>query len=144
MVQPQSHAHTEGCESDEALEAVEEVIAEFGIKALVGACLRSSAGDEFSKLGGNSTLRVAQVILREIAGAKDPRLEAGIMALGVGLIFAEKDNVSRIAEKHGLTKQALSKRVIKFCDDNGLPPSIYMRSKKDRETYAKTNQPRRY
>lgn len=127
---------------NEAIEAVEELIAEFGVRGVVTAFLKSSAGEEVGRHGGNSTLRVAQVILREIAFSKDPRLEAEIMALGAGVILAENDNITRIAEKHGLTKQAISKRVIKFCDENNLPPSIFMRSKKDRETYRKTNQPR--
>jgi hypothetical protein len=145
MVSPTPHhAAPHPSDDDEATEAVEELIAEFGVRGLVSACLKSSAGDEFGRVGSNSTLRIAQVILREIAFSRDPRLEAEIMALGAGLILAEKDNITRIAEKHGLTKQAISKRVIKFCDDNGLPPSIYMRTKKDRETYAKTNQPRAY
>lgn len=139
-----SHPHTQGGENDEALEAIEELIAEMGIKAVVGACLKSTVGDHLSKSGGNTTLHVIQVILREIAFSKDPQLEAEIMALGTGLILGEKDNITRIAAKHGLTKQAVSKRVIKFCDEYGLPPSIYMRTKKDRETYAKTNRPRMY
>ncbi len=135
-------ARTNEGDENEAIQAIEELVAEFGIRGVVSACLKSSAGDAFSKTGSNATLRIAQVILREIAFSKDPRLEAEIMALGAGVILAEKDNITRIAEKHGLTKQAISKRVIKFCDENGLPPSIFMRSKKDRETYRQTNQPR--
>jgi hypothetical protein len=47
-----------------------------------------------------------------------------------------------IGNRHGITKQAVSKRVVAFADENKLPPSVYMRSEKDRKTYAMTNQPR--
>jgi hypothetical protein len=145
MVSPTPHhAQANPSGDDEATQAIEELVAEFGVRAIVGACLKSSIADEFGKVGSNSTLRIAQVILREIASSSDPQLEAEIMALGAGLILNHGDNVTRIAKKHGLTKQAISKRVIKFCDDNDLPPSIFMRTKKDRETYAKTNRPRMY
>jgi hypothetical protein len=128
--------------ADEALEAIEESIAEFGIRGTVAACLRSSAGEHFEKLGSNATLRIAQAIIREIVFAKDPRLEAEVMALGAGVILADGDNMTRLAAKHGMTKQALSKRVVRYVEENKLPPSLYMRSEKDRRTYALTNQPR--
>jgi hypothetical protein len=129
-------------EGSVAQEAVEELIAEFGVRGLVTACLKSSAGDEFGRLGGNGALRIAQVILRQIVFAERPRLEAEVMALGAGILLEDKATMTRIADKYGFTKQALSKRVVKFCDEHNLPPSCYMRSKKDRETYALTNRPR--
>ena len=49
---------------------------------------------------------------------------------------------ARSAAKHHLTTQAVSKRVIAFCDTHNLPPSIYMKSRKARANYALTNQPR--
>lgn len=142
MVSLTNQSKDHGHDGDEAMAAIEELVADFGIRGVVAACLRSSIGEELGKFGSNSTLRVAQVILREIAFSKDPRLEAEIMALGAGLILNQGDNVTRIAGKHGLTKQAVSKRVISFCDNNSLPPSVYMRSLKDRETYRLTNQPK--
>jgi hypothetical protein len=126
----------------EAVENIEEIIAEYGIRATVAACLVSSAGDHFQKMGGNTTLRVIQVIIREIAFSENPQLEAEVIALGAGVILESKTTMRTIAAKHGITHQALSKRVLKFCDDNGLPPSAYMRKAEDRQTYALTNQPR--
>ena len=135
---------SEACEDD--LEGVirdlNEMVAEVGVRAVVAAALRSEAGDGFAKLGGNATLRISQFILRQIAFAQDPQLEAEIMAMGVGVILAEGDTVTRIARKHGLTKQAVSKRIVAFCEENGLPPSEFMRSEKDRRVYALSNQPR--
>lgn len=126
----------------EASAAIEELIAELGARAVVAACLRSSAGQHFEKLGGNATLRIAHVILREIVYSKDPQLEAEIMALGAGIIMGDADTMTAVAAKHGISKQALSKRVVVYVEENKLPPSAFMRSEKDRKTYALTNQPR--
>lgn len=138
------HSNTNGAndKESEAVEAIEELIAEFGLRGVVSACLKSSAGDALEQLGGNATLRIAQAIIREVVFAEDPRLEAVVMALGAGILLADGDNMTRLAAKHGMTKQALSKRVVRYVEENGLPPSVYMRSEKDRETYAETNQPR--
>lgn len=128
---------------DHAVQAVEELVAEFGVKAVVAACMRSSAGDELTRGGNTATLHVAQSIIREIVFAEDPRLEAEVMALGAGIILRDGDTMRRIAAKYGVTVAAISKRVVAFCDENQLPPSIYMRSAKDRKTYSLTNRPRR-
>jgi hypothetical protein len=126
----------------EAIDAIEDLISEFGLRAVVTACLQSSAGEQFEQLGGNATLRIAQAIIREVVFAEDPRLEAVVMALGAGILLNDGDNITRLAAKHGMTKQALSKRVVRYVDEKKLPPSTYMRSEKDRKTYALTNQPR--
>jgi hypothetical protein len=137
-----THAHSPQSDKEsEAVEAIEELILEFGLRGVVGACLKSSAGDSLEKLGGNAALRIAHVVLREIIISADPQLEAEIMALGVGLVM-QGETMGTIGNRHGITKQAVSKRVVAFADENKLPPSVYMRSEKDRKTYAMTNQPR--
>ena len=123
-------------------EAINELIAECGVRAVVSAFLRSEAGEEVQKLGGNQTLRVIQVLIREIARSADPQLEAEIMALGTGVLLENHATITRLAKKHGLTKQAVSKRVVRFCIENDIPPSSFMRPERDRETYRLTNQPR--
>ena len=143
----ESLATLNGVEADtddlsELVAAIEELISERGPRATVAAALRSSAGEHFQKTGGNQTLRVSQVIIRQIAFSDDPQLEAEIIALATGIILGDDMNVTRIGRKHGLTKQAISKRVVRFCEDNGLPPSIFMRPERDRQTYALSNQPR--
>lgn len=129
-------------EEREIVDAIEELIAEFGVRGVMSACLKSSAGEQFSKLGGNASLRVAQVILREIVYSQDPRLDAEIMSLGAGILLEDDQSVTKVALRHGRTKQAISKRVVAFCDANGLPPSIFMKSLKARKNYALSNQPR--
>jgi hypothetical protein len=128
--------------NEEASAAIGELIGEFGIRCVLMAVLGSELGQELEKVGGDATRRVAQVILREIAFSEDPRLEAEIMALGAGVILENDMTMTRLAQRHGLTKAAISARVVRFVDENRLPPSSYMRSEKDREKYALTNRPR--
>jgi hypothetical protein len=126
----------------EAVEAIEELKADLGTRGLVAAILRSSIAEYFEKHGANTTLAVLQEILREIVFSEDPQLEAEIMALGTGVLVMENQTVGRVGDKHSLSKQAVSKRVIAFCVKWKLPPSAFMRSEKDRRTYSMTNKPR--
>ena len=133
-------APTEERES-EVESALGEVIAEFGLRAVVAAALRNG-GAECMRMGSDATLRVIQVMIRQIVYSDDPQLEAEVIALGAGVILADDATQRKIGEKHGLTRAAVSKRVLAFCDAHGLPPSIYMKPKNAREVYALTNQPR--
>ena len=125
-----------------ALEAIEELIAECGVRATIAACLKSSAGEDFERMGSNATLAVIQDTLREIVFSSDPQLAAEIMALGAGVLLENKQTMRSVGAKHGITWQAVSKRVISFCTKWRLPPSTYMRSESDRKVYALTNKPR--
>ncbi len=142
MAELHTNAHSGQDKEGQAVDAIEELIAEFGLRATIKACLRSRAGGQFGRMGGNATLAVIQEILRVIVFSEDPQLEAEIMALGAGVLLEDKQTVTRVGAKHGLTKQAVSKRVIAFCEKWKLPPSEFMRSERDRLTYAATNKPR--
>lgn len=142
MIEPPVSSQTGNDKESEAIEAIEELIAEFGIRATITACLQSSAGDDFGKMGSNTTLRVIQVILRQIVFSKNAQLEAEIMALGTGVILEDEQSMRTVAAKWGISHQAVSKRVVAFADKWNLPPSQFMRSKKDRQTYSLTNRPR--
>ena len=125
----------------DSLDAIEELITDFGIRCVISACLRSSGSDEFAKLAPNETLRVIQVLIHTIVHSKNSRLEAEIIALGAGVLLADHNTMTEVGKRHGLTRAAISKRVLKFCDEHKLPPSEFMRSKKNRATYALTNRP---
>ncbi len=125
-----------------ATDALQEIISEFGIKAVVIACLSGEVAGHLEKHGGQASLAIAQFILRQIAHSEDPLLETEVMALGAGIILADDQGVRRIASKHGLTPAAISKRVIKFTESSGLPPSPFMKSLSARASYALSNQPR--
>ena len=126
----------------EASAAIEEIIGAFGIQCVLKAVLDSKLEPELKRLGGDATRRVAQVILREIAFSKNPQLEAEIMALGVGVILEDHLTMTELGRRHGVTKAAISARVVRFVEENDLPPSSYMRSEAAREKYAATNRPR--
>jgi hypothetical protein len=124
----------------DAVAAVEELKAEFGLKILLLALTRSDLGASVST-DPQTTMRVVQFVLREIVYSTDPQLEAEIMAIGSG-VLDEKGIMSKIAGKRGVTRQAVSKRVVAFCEQWGLPPSTAMKSAQARATYAQRNQPK--
>jgi len=127
---------------DEAIAAVEELIAELGIKCVVSAVLSSSVGSVLPNRNHAGSMMMINWILARIIDSRDPRLEADIMAIGSGLLLRQGKSMTYVAEKYGVTRADISKRVIEFCDEMGLPPSHSMRSVADRETYALTNKGR--
>lgn len=129
--------------SEEASAAIEELICELGVRAVLGAVLGSSLAGHLERCGsGEAALRVSQVILRQIAFSNNPQLEAEIMAMGCGVILSDDATMTQMGQRWGLTRAAISKRVVNFVEENKLPPSQFMRSEKDRETYSLTNRPR--
>lgn len=140
---PQLAAPPKADRDTEALAAIEEMISEYGLAGMVQVVLRSTLADSLNQTGsGDAALRVIQVLIREIVYDRNPMLRSEIIALGSGIILADKTGVRALARKHGLTPAAISKQVIKFNERFGLQPSQYMRSVKDRETYRLTNRPR--
>lgn len=67
-------------------------------------------------------------------------LEADVIALAIG--FPGMGSMTDVAKKHGVGKAAISKRAVAFCDENELPPSPYMKSKRARESYQRCNKRR--
>lgn len=142
MLGPRAENTAAPPDADSAIVAdVEELIAAVGLRAFVRACMLSSAGESFTTYD-NGALRIAQALLRDIVFSKTPQLEAEIMALGAGILLGKSQSITAVARKHGITKSAVSKRVVAFCDRNGLPPSPFMKSKRARAVYALTNKPR--
>jgi hypothetical protein len=135
--------HDAGRSGDaEIEETINELIGQFGKQRVRLAILQSKLGEDFEKLGASGTLRVIQQTLREIVFSPDPQLEAEVMALGAGVLLENHQSMRTIGAKHGISWQAVSKRVVAFVMKWDLPPSVYMRSEKDRETYAMCNKPR--
>ena len=146
MAYPETHAaqnhHASRNSDEEADAAIAEIVAEFGLRATIAAVLRQDGASERFNGGPAATLRAIQVVIRAIVFAPDAQLEAEIIALGAGIILGDKQTQTSTAEKYGITKQALNKRVIAFADAHKLPPSPFMKSLKARKNYALTNQPR--
>lgn len=127
---------------DEVAGAIEELVKEYGMACFVKGMVKSSAADAAGEVGRNSTLRCISWLLRDIVHSSNPRLEAEIMALGAGVLVNDDKTMTRVAKKWGLTRAAISKRVVTFCDEWSLPPSSFMKSEAARENYALTNQPK--
>ena len=131
-----------GDEMAPIVEAMEELVEAFGARTVVSAIMRSSVAESLSKIGTGSAIRVTQAVLRQIVAAEDSKQEAEVIAMAIGLIIEDGMTVTRLAKRYGCTKQAISKKIVTFCEENSLPPSIYMRPEKDRITYALFNKPR--
>ena len=138
----QQHPESPLDSAEQLLAEVEALIDAFGETGFVAAVRKSRVAERLDHDGGVAALRVAQTLLPEISRAKSARLQAEVMATAVGLHGEKPETMGKIAKRHGITKQAYSKRVIAYCDANGLPPSPMMRKAKDRETYRLTNQPK--
>ena len=123
-----------------AVAAIEELEAEFGLRVLIEAVSRSTVAAHLPS-DPDKTRRVTQYVLRSIVFSPTPQLEAEIMAIGAG-VLDETGIMTRVAGKHGVTRQAISKRVVAFCDEWKLPPAPAMKSDAARETYAARNQSR--
>ncbi len=79
-----------------------------------------------------NAVRRMLVIIRSQAR---PALTCDAIAIAMGIHIGEGRSLEEIAQAHGITKQALSKRAIRICDELGLPPSVLMRSEESRESY---------
>jgi len=73
-------------------------------------------------------------VIGEIKSSKNPGLTIECVALASGLSYLG-DSQQEIATRHGVTRAAVSKRCVQFCEAIGLEPSRAMRSLDAREAY---------
>lgn len=64
-----------------------------------------------------------------------PELACDALAFALGIHIGEGRTCQEIAARHGVTKQAFSKRAIRIARELGLDPSILMRSEDSRRSY---------
>lgn len=84
------------------------------------------------------TVQTANVVRRMlvlIRSQAKPALTCDALAVALGFHIGEARSFEEIADAHGVTKQALSKRAIRFCTMLGIKPSPLMRSEESRESY---------
>ncbi len=86
--------------------------------------------------GTRSALRTA---LYNIIDSRNPGLEAACVGLAIDFPFLTPETVTTIGKKYSVTKAAVSKRLVAFCKEAGLPPSTHMKSEESREKYRNTN-----
>lgn len=114
------------------------------LRAFVVAQFRSAAGptavsamleqfvEEDHVTRSANTIRRMLVLVRSQVR---PALTCDAIAIAMGIHIGEGRSLDEIAEAHGITKQALSKRTIRVCEELGLPPSVLMRPESARESY---------
>lgn len=124
---------------DECVASIEELIGAFGLKCFMLSLAQTSAADAPKAMHQQMTLRAIHSVIREIVYAKNSKLNAQVIAIGSGFPMSENFSMTSVAAEHGISRAAVSKRALKFCDENNLPPSIYMKSAKDRRTYTESN-----
>jgi hypothetical protein len=70
---------------------------------------------------------------------KNPQLTVTAFAFAAGLYVLQGKSVTELAKELGVTKQALSKRIVLITQELGLPPSRGMKSVEARESYRKAH-----
>jgi hypothetical protein len=130
--------------TDGLVEAIEELISDFGPRAVIAATQRTALAENLEKMEGASraTLRLIQKLVLRIVYSAHPALEAECLAVASGIILREGETMTSVARRFGVGKAAISKRAITLTDTLGLPPSTFMRALKDREAYRLSNRPR--
>jgi hypothetical protein len=87
----------------------------------------------------SSPMRVVDVMLGNILESKNPRLTAECYAMLCG--FYEREGISEtmIARRHGISKQAVSRHLLRLRGAHKLPPRPFMKSDVARKKYSELN-----
>jgi hypothetical protein len=70
---------------------------------------------------------------------KNPLLTLDAICFAAGMFVEDNMTVTQLAAKHGVTKQALSKRIVAISEKLNLPPVNGMKSKAARESYSRAH-----
>lgn len=119
---------------DEIDSTIRELIEEFGTDAVA-----QRIEGVITKEKAPELLTLLRWVLARIIDSQDPRMEADIMALGCGMLLRQGITVRELARRYSKTPAAISKRVIAFCDEFGLPPSYARKSEASRKNYSERN-----
>lgn len=86
-----------------------------------------------------TAMRAIDVMLTNILESKNARLTAECYAMLCG--FYEREGISEtmIAVRHGISKQAVSRHLLRLRGAHKLPPRPFMKSEAARRKYRETN-----
>ena len=73
--------------------------------------------------------------MADLIAEGNTRLTVECLAVALGLRVYSGDSMTEIANRHGITRAAVSKRCVDIVTRLNLPPSRAMRSEKARNTY---------
>lgn len=120
----------------ELQETLAELRSSFGDSAILAAL------NDSGLLSRPSINPIACEAVREVVGiflSISPEHRAiAVDALAIAVGLSDRTQTS-VAEDHAVTRAAISRRVLKFADRLGLPPSGQMKSPRERMTFRATN-----
>jgi len=95
---------------------------------------------------GDAT-RILRHLVADIISEDNTRLTIECLAIALGIRVYAGDSMTKVANRHGITRAAVSKRCVDITERLGLPPSRAMRSKRARQIYRnaqlKRNRPKK-
>ena len=87
--------------------------------------------------------RILRHLVADLVAEGNTRLTIECLAIALGLRVYAGDSMTEIANRHGVTRAAVSKRCVDITTRLNLQPSRAMRSKRARQTY-RNSQLKRY
>ncbi len=101
----------------------------------------SEDGEPTNDMG--SATRILRHLVADLVAEGNTRLTIECLAIALGLRVYSGDSMTEIANRHGVTRAAVSKRCVDITTRLNLQPSRAMRSKRARQTY-RNSQLKRY
>lgn len=84
-----------------------------------------------------SATEILRRLVADIVSEDNTRLTIDCLAITLGLRVYAGDSMTQIANRHGITRAAVSKRCVDITNRLNLQPSRAMRSKRARQIYRK-------
>jgi len=78
-------------------------------------------------------------VILEISGQDNARLTTDCFSGAVGMMTIENISMADIARKHGVTREAVRKRIELYQDGLGIIGSVFQKRSQVGETYRKCN-----
>ncbi len=85
--------------------------------------------------GMEDATRILRYLVADVLSEGNSRLTIECLAIALGLRVYAGDSMTEIANRHGVTRAAVSKRCVDITTRLNLQPSRAMRSKRARQTY---------
>lgn len=106
-----------------------------GLDEKLDAELQAIVDERVSVEVANAVWEAVSRFAMETSQHRNPKVTLCAFCFAAGLYVNQGMSITELAESLGVTKQALSKRIVKFTEQLGLPPSRGMKSEKARESY---------
>jgi len=110
----------------------------------IAAMVDHDADEPVNDMGGmEDATRILRYLVADVLSEGNSRLTIECLAIALGLRVYAGDSMTEIANRHGVTRAAVSKRCVDITTRLNLQPSRAMRSKRARQTY-RNSQLKRY